>query len=97
MRCCCDPSVLHGYLEVDEEDVFVGSRLNFAVAQMIETTSLCDAAPTVVEGRKVLQLEVALLNFAAPGFDPIDSYLAVKDNGATIEELRQIDGFTEAP
>jgi len=95
VRCCCDAGRLLGHLQLAPEQMRAGTLLRYEVPTMLDVTTLHDVPPRLIEGRKILDLEVARLRVTDYDDDTIDDVLAVKSNDHAIEDLRKIPGFTE--
>jgi hypothetical protein len=96
VRCCCDAGKLLGFLAVEEWQVRLGTRLTYFVSDTPAPDPkdfVPDAVPNRPSRSYRLDLEVAELHPSA-----LDApYLAVRDNGVPIEQLRLLKDFREIP
>ena len=91
VRCCCSPNKLLGWIRLPP-NVPANAGRRFKVAMRPERLGL--------DPIEYLDLEVAKLRLPAEDYyETGKTYqiLAVKDNGATIQQLRRCGAFKETP
>lgn len=99
IRCCCDPGLLLGYVELDRRYIYEGQRINFDLrpfaslkpAYLQKDGDLFDFTP-----RERITLQVAMVHGHDKRSGEVLCGLAIKSEDTPIEQLRRIRGFEEA-
>lgn len=91
VRCCCQPKKVLGWLPVPD-DVEEGMTMAYAgVSRLPSPTDLwMDCAPVTCKSIPVVQLKVARIAVGE------SSWLAMKGEGMTVEQLRTLVRFEES-
>lgn len=93
VRCCCNPGKLLGHMRLPESTASRPGILNVPLKSDV---------PFRMDGGRMTFLELELAWLGEPAGDAarpslLNRKLCVKDNGATIEQLRRVGCFVENP
>ena len=94
IRCCCNPTLLLGYVPVPDEAARVGTRIHFALRPPAPTFFGEDEGPTTSFFRNTLALTVS------EAWGTWDGRLhgpqvALKSDDTPLDVLRRLPGFEE--
>jgi hypothetical protein len=91
VRCCCQPTKLLGWIDVDASKVIEGRTLVFTPPRyaLLHRENV-EVLPTAADDR--IALPIAMVQFPDGR-----QYLALKSEETPIERLRTLKAFIEAP